>query len=107
MIRPSMYKNCSEFYEVAKIVEFVMPYGGQDTHIRIEALHDPQSGRYSTRVSYQQEFRLQPSYPVVNGNFGKNPGDFSLWVPFPNAAWTDRDTADAAIEQALGFIGAH
>lgn len=107
MIQPSAYKNCSEFYEVAKTVEFVMPYGGKDTQFRIEALHDLQSGRYSTRVLYQVDFHLQPSYPVVSGKFTSKSGDFPLWVPVPNAAWTDRDTADDAITQALGFLGAH
>lgn len=107
MIQPAAYKNCSEFYEVVKTVEFVMPYGGEDTQFRIEAMHDQQSGRFSTRVSYHEHFHLQPSYPVVSGKFTTKPGDFQVWVPFPNAAWTDRDTADEAITQALGFLGAH
>ena len=50
MIPASSYKNCSEFYEVVKTVEFVMPYGEEDTQFRIEALHDLQTGRFSTRV---------------------------------------------------------
>lgn len=107
MIKPAAYKNCSAFYEVVKTVEFVKPHGGKDTCFRIDALFDPQSGRYSTTVYYQEDFRLQPAFPVSNGNFTTNPGDFSVWVPFPNAAWTDRDSAEQAIEQALGFLGAH
>ena len=63
MIQPTAYKNCSEFYEVSKTVEFVMPYGGKDTQFRIEALHDLQSDRFSTRVYYHEHFYLQPSYP--------------------------------------------
>ncbi|OZT74155.1 hypothetical protein CE457_09170 [Vreelandella boliviensis LC1] len=84
-----------------------MPYGGEDTQFRIEVLHDLQSSRFSTSVYYKDYFHLQPSYPVVNGKFSKKPTDFQVWVPFPNAAWTDRDTADEAITQALGFLGAH
>lgn len=107
MIQSSVYINCSEFYEVAKIVEFVMPYGGEDTQFRIEVLHNLQSSRFNTSVYYKEHFHLQPSYPVVNGKFSNKPTDFQVWVPFPNAAWTDRATADEAITQALGFLGAH
>lgn len=106
MIQSTAYSKCSEFYEVAKIVEFVMPHAGEDTQFRIEVLHDLQSGRFSTSVYYKEHFHLQPSYPVVNGNFSKQTADFQVWVPFPNAAWIDRDTADEAITQALGFLGA-
>lgn len=107
MIKPSSYANCSEFYEIEKTVEFVIPHGGEDTTFRIEALLDLKSGRYSTRVSYHENFRLQTSYPVVDGKFGKVPGDFAVWVPYPNAPWVDADTADSAIERSLGFLGAH
>lgn len=107
MIPASSYKNCSEFYEVVKTVEFVMPYGEEDTQFRIEALHDLQTGRFSTRVYYYEHFHLQPSYPVMNGKFTQKPSDFRVWVPLPNVAWTDRDTADEAITQALGFLGAN
>ena len=107
MIQSGAYTNCSEFYEVVKTVEFVMPYGGTDTSFRIEALHALRSGRFSTRAYYQVHLNLQPSSPVVAGKFITNPEDFALWVLFPNAAWTDRGTADEAITQALGFLGAH
>jgi hypothetical protein len=107
MIQSAAYTKCSEFYEVAKTVEFVMPYGEQDTQIRIEALHDLRTGHFSTRVYYYEHFHLQPSYPVNNGKFTKNPEDFQVWVPFPNPGWTDCHTADEAITQVLGFIGAN
>lgn len=107
MIQPAAYTKFSEFYEVVKTVEFVMFYGGVETPIRIEALHDLRTGRFSTRVYYLEHFHLQPSYPVNNRKFARNPEDLQVWVPFPSAAWTDRDTADEAITQALGFIGAN
>ena len=107
MIQSSAYENCSEFYEVAKIVEFVMPYGGEDTQFRIEVLHDLQSSRFSASVYYKEHFHLQPSYPVAHGKFTRKATDFQVWAPFPDAAWTDRDTADEAITQVLGFLGAH
>lgn len=84
-----------------------MPYGEEDTSFRIEALHDPQTGRFCTRVYYHEHFYLQPSYPVINGTFTKNPADFQVLVPLPNDAWTDRNTADEAITQALSFLGAN
>ena len=84
-----------------------MPHNGEDTQFRIEALQDLRAGNFQTKVYYQEHFRLQPSLPIINGNFTKNPTDFRVWVPFPNAPWTNRDTADEAITQALGFLGAN
>lgn len=104
MINPSSYSTCSEFYEVAMSVQFVRPYGGKDRRFRINALHDPQTGKYSTSAYIKEDVTLQPSFPVVNGKFESTPKSYSLWVAFTNIGWTHQDSAEAAIEQALGFL---
>lgn len=104
MINPSSFSACSEFYEIAKSVEFVKQYGGEDRVFRIDALYDPKSSRYSTVAYIKESVNLQPSYPVANGKFTSPPVDYLIWVAFTNIGWTDRDSADAATEQALGFL---
>ena len=47
---------------------------------------------------------LQPSYPEVDGKFVNPPARYSVWVVFDNVGWTDRESAEAAIEQAIGFL---
>jgi hypothetical protein len=105
VITPNSYSGCSEFYEVAKSVEFFKQYGGQDRRFRIDALFDPKNGRFSTSAYIEEAVNIQPSYPVVNGQFATAPDDFRIWVVFTNVGWTDRDSAEAAIEQAMGFLG--
>lgn len=104
MINPSSYNTFNEFYEVAKTVQFVKSYGGEDRTFKIEALFDPKSGSYSTSAYIQEYVTLQPSYPVVNGIYTSKPTDYSVWVKFGNIGWTDRESAESAIEQALGFL---
>lgn len=104
MINPSSYSSCTEFYEVAKSVELVKQYGGEDRNFRIDALFDPKSGRYSTAAYIRENVTLQPSFPVANGKFASPAIDYSIWVVFNNVGWTDRHTAEAAIEQALCFL---
>lgn len=104
MINPSSYSSCSEFYEVALSVEFVKPYGGEDRMFKIEALFNRTNGSYSTSAYIKEHVTLQPSYPVVNGSFTSKPTDYTIWVAFHNIGWTDRESAEAAIEQAIGFL---
>jgi len=105
LIKPSAYANCSEFYEVAKTVEFVKSYGGEDRYFRINALLHPGSERYSTSAYIRESVTLQPTYPQTHGNFDRKPEDMQVWAVFGNIGWTDRNTAEEAIEQALGFLG--
>ena len=105
MINPRAYSNCSEFYEVAKSVEFVKTYGGEDRYFRINALFHPQTGRYSTSAYVREAVALQPTYPQTMGVYDRKPEDMQVWIVFGNLGWTDRNTAEEAIEQALGFLG--
>ncbi|WLI89600.1 hypothetical protein Q4S45_00250 [Massilia sp. R2A-15] len=105
MINPNSYSGCSEFYEVAKSVVFFQQYGGETRRFRIDALLDPKSGRFSTSAYIEEAVNLQRSYPVANGKFTTAPDDFRIWVVFTNLGWTDRASAEAAIEQAMAFLG--
>lgn len=104
MINPNSYSKCSEFYVVAKTVEFVKRHGDEDRQFRIDALHDPKAGKFSTAVYVKESFTLQPTYPQTNGKFDRKPENVRLWIAYDNVGWTDRDTAEQAIEQALGFL---
>lgn len=104
MINPNTYSKCSEFYEVAKTVEFVKNHAGEDKQFRIDALHDLKAGNFSTAVYVKESFTLQPTYPQTNGAFDRKPEDAYIWIAYNNVGWTNRNTADEAIEQALGFL---
>jgi hypothetical protein len=104
MINPMSYNTCNEFYEVALSVEFVRNYAGVDRSFRIEALHNPQTGKYSASAYIREDVTLQPTYPAAYGKFNSAPTSYSIWVQFPDIGWTNRDSAEAAIEQVLGFL---
>ncbi|MEO5690102.1 MAG: hypothetical protein ABIR54_22305 [Burkholderiaceae bacterium] len=104
MINPSSYSACSEFYEVAKSVEFVRPYGGEDRRFRIDALLNLADGSFSTSAYLEESVTLQPSFPQSNGAFDRKPEAFRVWVAFSNIGWTNRTSADDAINQALGML---
>lgn len=104
MIKPSAYGSCGEFYEIAKTVEFVKSYGGEDRYFRINALLNPGTGRYSTSAYIRESVTLQPKFPQTNGKFDRRPEEMQVWAVFSNIGWTDRGTAEEAIEQALGFL---
>jgi hypothetical protein len=104
MINPMSYSTCSEFYEVSLSVQFVRTYAGVDRSFRLEALRNPQTGKYSTSAYIRENVTLQPTYPATNGKFGSAPTSYSIWAQFTNIGWTNRDSAEAAIEQAMGFL---
>ena len=95
---------CSEFYTVEKSIEVVVTIQGQGTRIRIDSLRDGETGNYSTRAYIAMHLTLQPTYPQTSGSFDSNPRDFRIWVDY-DLPWTHRDSADAALGQALGFLG--
>jgi hypothetical protein len=104
LINTNSYSSCSEFYEIAKSVQFVRPYGGTDRTFKIEALFSPKDGTYSTAAYIQEHVTLQPSYPSVGNTLTGTPASYGIWTVFSNLGWTSRATAEAAIEQALGFL---
>lgn len=99
-----MASPCSEFYTVAKSVEFVKRYGGTDRAFRVDALFDPESARYSTAVYIRETVILQPAYPQTNGKFEREPESMEIWRTF-HTAWTSGLSSEQVIAQAIGFIG--
>ncbi len=103
MIDPNRYAFASEFYIVEKAVELEVRIADHPWRIRIEALYGP--GRrppFSTRAYIEQPIPAGTDYPHPKGSEPAK-ADPSVWVSY-NLPWTAKDTADAAIEQALGFL---
>ncbi len=103
---PEEFDFCSEVYVVERVVELVVAnLRGESEQIRIEALRAPgSSGRkYHARAYIKEDITVQPTYPQGRGKFGREPESFSVWVPY-DLPWTDRETADEAIAQALFFL---
>ena len=97
---------CSEFYTVEKSIEVVVTIQGQSQRIRIDALRDETTGRCCTKAYIEEHLSLQPTYPQTNGKFGRSPTGFRLWVDY-DLPWTNRDSADEALGQALSFLREH
>lgn len=103
MYDPNRHSFCSEFYTIAKSIEVVVSIQGKNETIRIEALQDAIRGTYCTASYIKTDVTLQPTYPQTNGSFDRHPEDFRIWVRY-DLPWTDRGSADEALEQALGFL---
>ena len=101
MFDKELHANCSEFYRVDRALEVVVSRNGQPTTVRIEALRNDETGRYSTAAYLEEHVTLQPTYPQSHGN---NPYDFVIWARWIDFPWIDRESADAALRQALGFL---
>ncbi len=104
MYDKEIHDFCSEFYSIEKTLELVVSRRGEQTTVRLEALRDEENGRYSIRALMQEHVTLQPTYPKANGEFTEEPKDFVMWVNFPDFPWVNRETADGALRQALGFL---
>ena len=101
MVSQSAVAPFSEAYEVAKTIEVVATYGGQPRRVRIDALEDLHSpGQFSTKAYIEEDLRIQPSFPAP-GLTGLQ--SYRVWVALDHA-WTNRQSADAALEQALAFL---
>ena len=94
---------CSEFYTIEKSIEVVVTIQGQDEQIRINALREGETGKFSTRAYIERNLTLQPTFPQTSGSFDSDPEGFRVWVDY-DLPWTNRDSADAALGQALGFL---
>lgn len=104
MLDPSLYVFCSEFHIVEKAVEVVVNIAGESNTIRIEAHKQNSPGGYCTRSYIQRDITVQPTYPLENGRHTRKPESITVWAIY-NLPWTDGDSADAALTQALGFLG--
>jgi hypothetical protein len=102
------FKHCSEGYVVAKTVDVVVTMKGEGpARIRIEAVenaHGTDVGSKFSTLAYREEMvTVQPTHPQTGNNFDRQPEEMRIWVSY-DLPWTDRDTADGAIQQALGFL---
>ncbi|MGY3130872.1 hypothetical protein ACVWZM_001554 [Bradyrhizobium sp. USDA 4501] len=95
------FKPVIESYTVEKTIEVVWDHpDGTTDRFRIEALRNHETGKYTTTVYRDTDIVIQPS---TLDDHVVDPRNGRVWVnaQFP---WTQRDTADAAIEQCLSLI---
>ncbi|MGC9216455.1 hypothetical protein [Acidithiobacillus sp.] len=103
MINDSNIDFCGEFYIVEKSVEVVVEISGEPQTIRIEALRSLPQGKYSTRAYIQDYATVQQTYPKTGDKFDSKPKEIRIFVDY-DLPWTDRETADEALNQALCFL---
>jgi hypothetical protein len=101
---PTQPKYASEFYFVEETIDVVVTLKAtkESARIRLEALKET-SGKYSVKSYIEEHFTLQPTYPKEHGKNPTPPRDVLVWVDYA-LPWVDRDSADAALTQALGFL---
>ena len=103
MINEENVNSCEEFYVVEKTIDVVVNFAGESETIRIEALKSLPHGKYSTRAYISTHVTVQPTYPQTGGKFDQKPKDERVWIDY-SLPWVDRESADAALNQALGFL---
>lgn len=89
----------SEFYRVEKIVEGVFTGAKHDeaTEFRIEALLNVRSGKYLTRAYTRVSLPITaPGETIPDTHF--------IWASYNGFPWTDGDSADDVIHDAMNFI---
>lgn len=103
MINPKNYSSCKEFLEREMSVELVHFFKGQERRFRIDALYDHRTCMYTTSAYIQEDFRLEASNHNGGGSVTSS-SIFTIWVKFNENGWTNRETSEAAIDQALEFL---
>ena len=104
MFNPSNVDFCSEYHILEKAIEVVTKIGGIDRQFRIEALHGPESViPYSARCYIRVDIAVQPAPPGAPGGPGGKSETVSVWAQY-DLPGTETDSADMAIEQALGVL---
>ena len=104
MLNPSNVDFCSEYYILEKAIEVVTRIGGVDRQFRIEALHGPESViPYSVRCYIRVDIAIQPARPDAPSKPESKSETVSVWAQY-DLPGTATDSADVAIEQALGLL---
>lgn len=105
MLDLSGYESITEYREVEKTIEIVLEVNGESKVIRIDAVKFEREGvtKYDTRGWVLESVTLQPTYPQTGGGFDRKPERMQVWAAY-SIPWVDRDSADAALSQAIGFI---
>ena len=100
MIKNNSIQFTNEFYIIEKTVELLVPTkNGESINIRIEALYDCHKGIYQTKSYLKKECKF-----AFKSSEDETIYEKSIWIEDCNAPWTEKDTADEAIEQAISFI---
>jgi hypothetical protein len=91
----------TERYVIEKTVELCVEIAERTEVLRIEALLDTSTGRYTTRGYVQVD--ISPSFAYPGQMVDRN---ISIWASY-SLPWTDRPTADEAIQQAVSLANFH
>jgi hypothetical protein len=97
MIDAANYGFCEQFYTVEKSLEVLVSLGGEQRSVRIEARRG-RDGSYSTKAYIKEELIVQPAFPQTSEQLR-----LSVWIGY-SLPWTNRDSADKALHQALMFL---
>ncbi|MGB5874480.1 MAG: hypothetical protein WBH56_12225 [Bacteroidota bacterium] len=103
MYDKSAHSFCDEFYIVEKTIEVVVNIKGESETIRIDAMKNEKTGKYCTRAYRDEQLTVQPTYPKTEGKYDRNPEDCRIWVDY-DLPWTDRNTANEALRQAIDLL---
>ena len=99
-----MYDDfATEFYVVEKTVMLCVRIAGEDKTIRIEAIKRLPNNIYDTRAYILETCCVNPSTPLAGIKLDEGPYNNKIWMEF-DLLYTNRKTADEAIEQALSFL---
>ena len=107
MLDFDIHSHCIEYSVVEKTIIIYTEIYGENRHVKIEALHDLKNNNYFTRGYYEKTFTLQPSENYENGKYLDKAESYKTWVTFDDLPWTNRQTADEAIKQALSLLFIH
>jgi hypothetical protein len=75
-----------------------------DRRIRIDVLHGLKPPNVFRIAAYIEEsITAQPTYPQTEERFDREPESMRVWTSY-HLPWVERDSADGALAQALGFL---
>ncbi|OKO88047.1 hypothetical protein AC629_10875 [Bradyrhizobium sp. NAS80.1] len=90
----------TEFFTIERTVEVVVNL----KVFRIEVMQSSGGDKpFSTRTYEREDIVAQPAYASV-GNPERKPETYAAWKSL-DLGWTARETAEGALDQALGFLG--
>lgn len=76
----------------------------QEACLRLDAVRDLTTSRYSVLAYRQEHVRLQPDLPQLDGKPSRGPEVFEVWVATNDVAWEDADTAYGALARSLARL---
>lgn len=90
-------------YVLEKTIDVVVHMGEESSTVRLEALLDLNTNKYKTRAYILESILMPQKYPI-EGDVSISPvAGHDVWVVM-NLPHVNRDTADEALAQALGFL---